>query len=79
MDDGSRSGQSFKWAINSFTYEDCFRLSEVLLKLYGIKTSVASAGVKNKYVIYVFKESLPILRSIVQPYMVSSILYKLGT
>lgn len=79
MDDGGRVGQGLKLATNSFTYEDCFRLSEVLFKLYDLKTSVASAGVTNQYVIYVFKESMPLLRNIVKPHMVSSMLYKLGT
>lgn len=68
-----------KWSTNSFTYEDCLLLSKVLSDKYGLKTSVHSAGAPNQYVIYVFKESMPLLRDIVKPHMVSSILYKLGT
>ena len=79
MDDGSLSGQGLKWATNSFTYEDCLRLSKVINNLYNIKTSVHSAGRPNQYCIYVFKESMPLLRSMVKPYIVSSMLYKLGT
>lgn len=53
-------------------------LSNVLFTNYKLRTSVQSAGVSNQYVIYVFKESMPALRNIVQPYIVSSMLYKLG-
>lgn len=79
MDDGSRVGQGIKWSTNSFLYEDCLRLSKVLFDIYGLRTSVHSAGVPNQYVIYVLKESMPLLRTIVKPYMVPSMLYKLGT
>ena len=50
------------------------------MNLYSIKTSIQSAGSKNgnQYVIYVLKESIPRLREVVKPYMVGSMLYKLG-
>ena len=79
MDDGSRVGQGMKWSTNSFTYKDCQKLSGLLFDLYGIITSVQSAGVNNQYILYVFKESIPLLRTIVKPYIVSSMLYKVGT
>lgn len=79
MDDGSRVGQGLKWSTNCFSYEDCLRLSNVLLEKFNLRTSVQSAGVPNQYVIYVYKESMPHLRSLVKPYMVPSMLYKLGT
>jgi ubiquinol-cytochrome c reductase cytochrome b subunit len=78
MDDGGRVGQSMKLASNNFSYEDCLLLSNVLFEKYSLRTSVQSAGVPNQYIIYVFKESMPTLREIVKPYMVSSMLYKLG-
>lgn len=77
MDDGSRVGQGIKFSTNSFSYQDCIKLSEMLFNLFKIKTSVQSAGVPNQYVIYVFKQSIPLLRDIVKPYIVSSILYKI--
>lgn len=43
-----------------------------------MRTSVQSAGVPNQYVICVFKESILTFHKIVTPYIVSSILYKLG-
>lgn len=78
MDDGGRVGKGLKFSTNSFSYEDCLLLSNVLFDKYNLRTSVQSAGVENQYIIYVFKESMPALRELVQPYIVSSMLYKLG-
>lgn len=78
MDDGGRVGYGLKLATNSFTFADTTRLVQILHNLYGIKATVQSAGVSNQYVIYVWSESMPRLRELVRPYMVSSMLYKLG-
>lgn len=78
IDDGSRVGKGLKLATNSFSYEDCLLLSNVLFDKFNLRTSVQSAGVENQYIIYVFKESIPLLCKLVKPYMVSSMLYKLG-
>ena len=78
IDDGGRVGQGLKFSTNYFSYEDCLILSNVLFDKYNLRTSVQSAGQENQYIIYVFKESMPLLRKIVLPYIVSSILYKLG-
>jgi hypothetical protein len=78
MDDGGRVGYGLKLATNSFSYGDCTRLSLIIYEQYGIKSSVQSAGVPNQYIIYIWSESMPILREIVRPYIVPSMLYKLG-
>lgn len=78
MDDGSRLGSGLKLSTNSFTFEDTTRLALVLNKLYGLKSSVQSAGYLNQYVIYIWSESMNKLRQLVKPYIVSSMLYKLG-
>lgn len=78
MDNGGRVGYGLKLATNSFSYGDCTRLSLIIYEKYGIKSSVQSAGVPNQYIIYIWSESMPILREIVRPYIVSSMLYKLG-
>lgn len=78
MDDGGRVGKGLKLATNSFTFADTTRLSLNLYDLYGIKATVQKAGVANQYHIYIWSESMPLLRSIVKPYIVSSMLYKLG-
>ena len=78
MDDGGRLGSGLKLATNSFSFEDCFLLASVLYEKYGIKASVQSAGVPNQHILYVWSESMPLLRQLVRPFMVSSMLYKLG-
>ena len=78
IDDGARVGKGLKLCTNSFTFEDTTRLTIVLHELYSIKSSVQSVGVKDQYIIYIWSESMPTLRTIVKPYMVSSMLYKLG-
>lgn len=77
MDDGTRVGKNLKFCTNSFSYEDCLFLSQILSELYNIKTSIHSAGKENQYIIYVLKESMPTLRSVVKEYIVSSMLYKI--
>ena len=78
MGDGSRSGSGLKLSTNSFTFEDTTRLVLNLNKLYGIKSSVQNAGHLNQYIIYIWSESMLKIRQLVKPYMVSSMLYKLG-
>ena len=78
MDDGSRVGKGIKLCTNSFTYQDCTRLTQVIHDLYDVKSSVQSAGRPGQYHIYIWAESMFDLRSVVRPHMVSSILYKLG-
>uniref|UniRef100_UPI003001AE20 LAGLIDADG homing endonuclease n=1 Tax=Malassezia equina TaxID=1381935 RepID=UPI003001AE20 len=77
MDDGARVGKSIKWSTNCFSYDDCLLLSQILYKKYGLKCNVHNAGKENQYVIYVLKESMPILRNLIIPYIVSSMLYKI--
>ena len=78
MDDGGRVGYGLKLATNSFTFADSLRLVRVLHDLYGLKASVQSAGVRDQYHIYIWSESMPILRELVRPHMVPPMLYKLG-
>ena len=78
MDDGSRVGKGLKLCTHSFTFEECSRLAFILFEKYQLKAVVQSAGKENQYIIYIWKESMPELRKLVKPYMVSSMLYKLG-
>jgi ubiquinol-cytochrome c reductase cytochrome b subunit len=78
MDDGARVGKGLKFCTNCFTYADCIRLTNLLYEFYDIKATVQSAGLPNQYHIYVWAESMKILRPLVKPFMVSSMLYKLG-
>jgi ubiquinol-cytochrome c reductase cytochrome b subunit len=77
MDDGGKLGQGLKISTNSFSFSDCNFLVKVLFENFKIKASVQSAGSNNQYHIYVWKESMPLLREIVLPYVHPSMKYKL--
>lgn len=78
MDDGSKANKGLKFATNSFSHQDCLKLTAVLKKNFGLKASVHSAGSENQFVIYIWKESMNQLRKIVSPYIVSGMKYKLN-
>lgn len=77
MDDGSKVGKGLKFSTNSYTYEDCLKLVNALSNNFGIKSSIQSAGARNQYIIYVWKESMYKLREIVSPYMIDEMRYKI--
>lgn len=78
MDDGARVGNGLKLCTNCFTFGDTTRLTLLLNELYGIKSSVQKTGAPNQSILYIWTESMPIIRRLVKPYMVTSMLYKLG-
>jgi len=81
MDDGCKAGSGLKLATNSFNYSDCILLVKVLNENFNIKASVQSAGANpltEQYVIYIWKDSMPLLLEIVEPYVHSSMKYKLS-
>lgn len=77
MDDGSKVNKGLKFSTNSFTYNECLKLVGVLDKNFHIKASVQSAGSKDQYIIYVWKESMDDLRKIVSPYIIPEMKYKI--
>lgn len=77
MDDGGKLGQGLKLSTNSFSFSDCNFLVKVLYENFKLKASVQSAGVENQYIIYIWKDSMPLLREIVLPYVHPSMKYKL--
>ena len=79
MQDGSyQKGQGINIATNSFTYEECKFLTTILTKKYNLKTSVIKTGTPNQWRIFIWKESVCLLRKIVKPYFISEMEYKLG-
>ena len=77
MNDASKSSKGFKLCTNSFTFQDCQCLSQVLQDNFNLKSSVKSAGAPNQYFIYIHKESMPLLITIVSPYILPSMKYKI--
>lgn len=77
MDDGAKVSKGLKFSTNSFTYEECILLVNVLYNNFNLKASVQKAGTDNIYVIYVWKESMNDLFSIVHPYIIPEMKYKI--
>ena len=79
MDDGSKVSGGLKLCTNSFSFADCNFLVKLLHENFNLKASVQLTGAKNKeqYHIYIWKESMPLLREIVGPYVHSSMKYKI--
>jgi len=79
MDDGSKVDGGLKLCTNSFSFADCNFLVKLLHENFNLKASVQSTGAKNKeqYHIYIWKETMPLLREIVGPYVHSSMKYKI--
>jgi hypothetical protein len=49
MQDGSRQvNQGIFIAANSFTYEECVFLAQILHNKFGLKTTVVKTGYKNQ-------------------------------
>ncbi len=77
IDDGARVSKGLKLCTNSFTYSEVLLLVNVLNKNFNLKASVISAGKKDQYVLYVWKQSMDELRKIVLPYILPEIKYKI--
>jgi ubiquinol-cytochrome c reductase cytochrome b subunit len=77
MQDGSgQKNQGINIATNSFTFEECQFLSGILNKKYKLKSTVVKSGKVNQWRIAIWKESMPTLISIVEPYIINEMKYK---
>lgn len=77
MDDGVKVAKGLKLCTNSFSYSDCLRLIQALHSNFNLKASIQSAGAKDQYHIYVWKESMENLSNIVSPYIIPDMKYKI--
>ena len=77
MDDGSRQGSGFHISFYGFTNSDVDKLMFTLQDKFNLKCSI-HYNKDNKPRIYIFKESLETLISLVKPYFIKEMLYKLG-
>ena len=76
MDDGSRVGKGLKLCTNCFTYKECLLQSNLLRNNYKLKVSIQKTGAPNQYQLYIYKQSIPLLWDIVQPFIHPSMKYK---
>jgi len=77
MDDGSKVSQGLKLCTNTFTFSECLYITKVLNEKFELKASVQSAGAKDQCIIYIWKESMPLLREIINPYIIPEMRYKI--
>jgi hypothetical protein len=77
MDDGSRHGSGLHISVYAFTDEDVDKLMFTLQDKFNLKCSI-HYNRDNKPRIYIFKESMDNLITLVKPYFINDMLYKLG-
>jgi hypothetical protein len=80
MGDGSVSRHGLILCTNSYTIQDVVRLMNVLIIRHRLECSLRlhRQNNKNGYEIYIRQRSMPLLRTIVTPYLHPSMLYKVG-
>jgi hypothetical protein len=76
MDDGTRKKPGVRIATNCFTKQEVELLKLTLEIKFNLKSSLHKNN--DKYQLYIKQESIPLLRELVLPYFVPSMLYKLG-
>jgi hypothetical protein len=77
MDDGSKQGKGLHISVYAFRNEDVDKLMFVLQDKFNLKCSI-HYNRENKPRIFIFKESMENLISLVKPYFIPEMLYKLG-
>jgi ubiquinol-cytochrome c reductase cytochrome b subunit len=79
MDDGTKVSSGLRLCTNAFTYSECLLLVKVLYNNFLLKATIQLAGNKSRdqYVIYIRAESMPLLREIVNPYIIPEMKYKI--
>lgn len=77
MQDGSRQNkQGISLATNSFTYEECEMLCNIISKKFNLKCTVVKTGTPEQWRINIWKRSMSSLVTIVKPYIIKEMKYK---
>jgi len=76
MGDGSTRDYGLHLCTDSYTLPDVVRIMNVLIIRYRLNCTIQLRR-NNQYRIYISSRSMPLLCSIVEPYMHSSMMYKL--
>lgn len=77
MDDGSKQGSGLHLSVYAFSNKDVDKLMFTLQDKFNLRCSI-HYNRNNKPRIYIFKESMDRLISLVKPYFINEMLYKLG-
>jgi hypothetical protein len=75
MNDGGAVSYGLKLATNSFAHSEVQLLWDILDRKYA-DARIKSAGAANQYLIHIPSSSMPILASIVGPFIHPSMQYK---
>jgi hypothetical protein len=75
MGDGNKNRHGLTISTESFSLNDTVRLMNVLMVRYRLDCTMRKKS--PGYTIYIKEKSMPLLRTLVQPHMHSSMLYKL--
>lgn len=78
MDDGGWTGEGVIISTNSFTYTELERLIIIMKDKFGLDCTIQKINIKDRYSIYIKKNSIPKLRGLTIRYIHKSMLYKLG-
>lgn len=77
MDDGSRHGSGLHISVYGFSNTDVYKLMYTLQDKFNLRCSI-HYNRDNKPCIYIFKESMDTLITLVKPYFIKEMFYKLG-
>jgi len=78
MDDGSSFNKGAKIATYCFTFEEVNLLCKVLHNKYNIIATPKKCGKNKSHNIYIHTNSMELFSSIIKPYLLPSLYYKLG-
>ena len=76
MDDGAYAVSGIYLHTKGFEFKDVYRLAGVLNYKFNLDVTVQNH--KNRPVIYIKSKSIPLFKSLIIPYMHTSMLYKFG-
>jgi hypothetical protein len=79
MDDGSNVNRGARIATNCFTLEEVNLLCNVLKSRYNIIATPNKCGKDKSHIIYIHINSMKLFTTIVKPYLLPSLYYKLGS
>ena len=77
MDGGSKTKSGFKFATNCFDKKDIEYLCFILHKKFNLNTSIHLGGKNKGFIIYIKSDSKNLFISLIEPYMIQSMKYKL--
>lgn len=77
MEGGRKIDNQLRLETNTFSYPDCLILMQALYENFDIKSNISHIDHSKNYYLYIYTESMPLLRKFVKPHTHSSMKYKL--